>query len=146
MLMDCFLLTESRVGSRLTEFYDDYLDSYGGEADPPPLPNPHNKSDKINAWVRENANLNVLPSPPMMRSPSRSAPPSSYAPSSYGGSSMRRKLSRRTTTRTVARSAYDEEEEEGYGSGEYDDGPFELIKIRIKVSLFPSSSLFKPGC
>jgi hypothetical protein len=26
-----------------------------------------------------------------------------------------------------------EEEEEGYGSGEYDDGPFELTKIRVKV-------------
>jgi len=46
---------------------------------------------------------------------------------------MRRKLTRRTTTRTAARSAYDEEEEEGYGSGEYDDGPFELIKIRVKL-------------
>lgn len=31
-----------------------------------------------------------------------------------------------------AQSTY-EEEEEGYVSGEYEDGPFELIKIRIKL-------------
>ncbi len=48
---------------------------------------------------------------------------------------MRRKLTRRGTSRQVisrAQSTY-EEEEEGYGSGEYDDGPFELVKIRVKV-------------
>jgi len=27
----------------------------------------------------------------------------------------------------------EDEEEEGYGSGEYDDGPFELVKIRVKL-------------
>jgi hypothetical protein len=27
------------------------------------------------------------------------------------------------------------EEEEGYVSGEYDEGPFELVKIRVKVRL-----------
>lgn len=56
---------------------------------------------------------------------------------------MRRRLTRRTTTRT-ARNVYDEEEEEGYGSGgEYDDGPFELVKIRIKVGFSPSLELFE---
>jgi hypothetical protein len=127
-------LKQSSAGSRLTEFYDDYLDSYGGDDSAPPLPTPNkSKSDKISAWVRENANPNVQPPLGVTRSPSRSAPPSTFAPSSYGGGSMRRKLTRRTTTRTAARSAYDEEEEEGYGSGEYDDGPFELIKIRVKL-------------
>jgi hypothetical protein len=51
---------------------------------------------------------------------------------------MRRKLSRRPTQSRAPssriQSTYDEEEE-GYGSGgEYEDGPFELIKIRVKVS------------
>ena len=47
---------------------------------------------------------------------------------------MRRKLTRRGTSSRQQRvaSAY-EEEEEGYVSGEYDDGPFELVKIRVKV-------------
>ena len=47
---------------------------------------------------------------------------------------MKRRLTRRGTRRTMAPSMYNEdEEEEGYGSGEYDDGPFELVKIRVKV-------------
>lgn len=48
---------------------------------------------------------------------------------------MKRKLTRRTTNRAPSnriQSSY-EEEEEGYGSGEYDDGPFELVKIRVKL-------------
>lgn len=28
-----------------------------------------------------------------------------------------------------------EEDEEGYVSGEYEDGPFELMKIRVKVCI-----------
>ena len=28
------------------------------------------------------------------------------------------------------------EEEEGYVSGEYEDGPFEMVKIRVKVDSF----------
>jgi hypothetical protein len=33
-------------------------------------------------------------------------------------------------------SSYEGEEEEGYVSGEYDDGFYELMKIRIKVRIF----------
>lgn len=48
---------------------------------------------------------------------------------------MRRRLTRRGTS-SRAQSRY-VEEEEGYVSGEYeDDGPFELIRIRVKVSTF----------
>jgi hypothetical protein len=47
-------------------------------------------------------------------------------------------VTRRNTSR---RSAY-EEEEEGYASGEDFDGPFELIKIRVKV-IKTSSDLVK---
>jgi len=48
---------------------------------------------------------------------------------------LRRKGTRRTSPRTPGgtQSAY--EEEEGYASGEYDDAPFELAKIRVKVDV-----------
>lgn len=125
--------------NRLTEFYDDYLDSYGDE-NPPPLPSGGGAAgpsppDRIAAWARSNANPNYAPAP--ARSGSRSAPTSNYAPSSYGGGgSVRRKLTRRGTSsaRSRIQSSY-EEEEEGYVSGEYEDGPFELVKIRVKVRI-----------
>ncbi|EEB97753.1 hypothetical protein MPER_02860, partial [Moniliophthora perniciosa FA553] len=86
--------------------------------------------DRVAAWARSNANPNYPP----QRSGSRSAPTSNYAPSSYGGGSLRRKVTRRGTQRAASRiaSSY-EEEEEGYVSGDYDDGPFELVKIRVKL-------------
>lgn len=130
-------LTEA--DSRLTEFYDDYLDSYNPQDSPPvpvisAAPPP---SDRVGAWARSNANPNYPPGA-VARSGSRSAPNSQYAPSSYGGGgggSLRRKVTRRANPRSVSRiqSTY-EEEEEGYVSGEYEDGPFELTLIRVKVS------------
>ncbi|KJA20777.1 hypothetical protein HYPSUDRAFT_42870 [Hypholoma sublateritium FD-334 SS-4] len=121
--------------SRLTEFYDDYLDSYGPEDSPPvPVISAAPASDRVGAWARSNANPNY-PLAGVARSGSRSAPNSQYAPSSYGGTgSIRRKLTRRNTNRTPSRiqSTY-EEEEEGYVSGEYEDGPYELTLIRIKI-------------
>ncbi|KAF8893874.1 NADPH oxidase regulator NoxR [Infundibulicybe gibba] len=118
--------------NRLTEFYDDYLESYG-EENPPPLPNAVVNTappDRVAAWARSNA----APGYPPVRSGSRSAPTSNYAPSSYGGGSLRRKVTRRGVARAPSRiqSAY-EEEEEGYVSGEYEDTQFELIKIRVKL-------------
>lgn len=94
-------------------------------------------SDRVGAWARSNANPNYPPAG-VARSGSRSAPNSQYAPSSYGGTgSIRRKLTRRTTNRAPSRiqSTY-EEEEEGYVSGEYEDGPYELTLIRIKASSY----------
>ncbi|THU89357.1 hypothetical protein K435DRAFT_678103 [Dendrothele bispora CBS 962.96] len=139
---------QKESGPRLTEFYDDFVDSYGDTSDqPPPLPTNTagvgaggpgggGPPDRIAAWARSNANPNNLPpTTGVMRSGSRSAPTSNYAPSSYGGASVRRKLTRRGTSRAASsriQSTY-EEEEEGYGSGEYEDGPFELIKIRVKL-------------
>ncbi|KAJ7350408.1 NADPH oxidase regulator NoxR [Mycena albidolilacea] len=120
--------------SRLTEIYDDYLDAYNDEP-PPPMPNaPPQQPDRVAAWARSNANGAPAASTPqqgafVQRAGTRSAPGSSYAPSSYGGGSVRRRVTRRNTSR---RSAY-EEEEEGYASGEDFDGPFELIKIRVKL-------------
>jgi len=49
-----------------------------------------------------------------------------------GGGSIRRKPTRRPTQRRP-RPTY-EEEEEGYVSGEYDE-PYELMTIRVKVSI-----------
>lgn len=117
--------------SRLTEIYDDYLESYNDEA--PPLPNAQ-QPDRVAAWARSNANPASAgpPSAFMQRTGTRSAPGSSYAASSYGGGgSVRRRVTRRNTSRR-AQSTY-EEEEEGYASGEDFDGPYELIKIRVKV-------------
>jgi len=115
---------------RLTEFYDNYLDSYTDDVEPP-LPTIGSRMgtpDRVAAWARSNAN----PPGNTLRS-ARSAPSSQYAPSSFGGSSVRRKLTRRTTNRSRAPVSMYEEEEEGYVSGEYEDGPFELVKIRVKL-------------
>jgi neutrophil factor 2 len=129
----------------MTEFYDSYLDSYT-QASEPPLPSLPSSSigsgpgsgggpnpERIAAWARSNA----TPINPPQRVLSRSAPSSNYAPSSFGsGGSLRRRLTRRTTTRSRAPVSMYEEEEEGYVSGEYEDGPFELVKIRVKVRDF----------
>ncbi|KAJ7690705.1 hypothetical protein B0H17DRAFT_1064533 [Mycena rosella] len=123
--------------SRLTEIYDDYLDSY---TDDPPPPMPNAPPDRVAAWARSNASPGAGPNNQgnqgsqgafVARSGTRSAPTSNYAPSSYGGGSVRRRVTRRNTARRTV-SAY-EEEEEGYASGEDYDGPFELIKIRVKL-------------
>jgi len=101
--------------ARMSEIYDDYLDSYDHGS--PVLP-----PDRVSAWARSNS---------APRPGSRSAPHSQYAPSSYGGS-MRRKSTKRANPRAFrAQTTY--EEEEGYGSGEYDDGPIELTLIRVKL-------------
>ncbi|EFI28161.1 NADPH oxidase regulator NoxR [Coprinopsis cinerea okayama7 len=114
---------------RITEFYDDYLDSYEDQPPVPQLSAPPT-ADRVATWARQ------TPAYPagVARSTSRSAPNSQYAPSSYGGGSMRRKPTRRATSRQQNRigSTY-EEEEEGYGSGDYDDGPFEMNLIRVKL-------------
>ena len=122
LFIECTLESEGR----LTEFYDDYLNGYD-DPSAPPVPEVSAPPDRVAAWARGNAGY------PPSRNASRSAPNSSYTPSSFGGS-VRRKPTRRATTRTPSRiqSTY-EEEEEGYGSGEYDDGPFEMTLIRIKV-------------
>ncbi|KAI0052816.1 hypothetical protein FA95DRAFT_1553095 [Auriscalpium vulgare] len=101
--------------SRMTEFYDSYLDSYADPA--PPMPPAPGGSDRVAQWARNNGGPGSAPS---------------RAPSAYGGSTRSGTLKRRTTRRT-APSMYDEEEE-GYvtGSGEWDEG-YELQKIRVKI-------------
>ncbi|KAF9524021.1 NADPH oxidase regulator NoxR [Crepidotus variabilis] len=111
--------------SRLTEFYDDYIDSYGGVA--PPMPPPNTNTERVGNWARNNAN------PALARAGSRSAPTSQYAPSSYGGTGSVRRRGTKRSVRAPSRiqSTYDDEEE-GYGSGEYDE-VFEMNIIRVKV-------------
>lgn len=101
----------------MTDFYDDYINAYGGAEDVPPVP-----ADRVATWARNNAN-------PPQRSRSM-APPSSYTPSAAG--TLRRKTTKRSN-RAPTRSTYYEEEEEGYASGDYEDGPYEMTKIRVKL-------------
>jgi len=117
--------------NRVTEFYDDYLDSYNDNA--PQSANGPQPPDRIAQWASANANPNFS-SGQSMRSGPRSAPVSNYAPSSFGTGPLRRKTTRRGISRAMSRSQSTyEEEEEGYVSGDYEDGPFELIKIRVKL-------------
>jgi len=129
----CLATTSKEKNSRLTEFYDDYLDSYDDSSAPVPsvpklLVAP---DDSAAAWARSNAT--GVPPISVSRTNSRGPYASSYALGS--GSGMRRKLSRRPTQRGFRmQSTYREDEEEGYASGDYDDDEFyELMKIRIKV-------------
>ncbi|TFK80518.1 hypothetical protein K466DRAFT_591793 [Polyporus arcularius HHB13444] len=119
-------------GARMTEFYDDYLDGYTGEAaeEVPPLPS---AEGRVANWAKG-----------VGRGGRPSAPPSSYGGGSVmGGGSVRRKLTRRGTAsrregagaRSQTSSSFYggyEEEEEGYVSGEYED-VFEMVKIRVKL-------------
>jgi len=109
---------------RLTEIYDGYMGGFTDE-EPPAVPP---AQGRVAAWARTNANPGNVPS----RSPSTRAP-SAYASSAVG--SVRRRPTRRGTVNRApsrARTSF-EEEEEGYVSGEYEDGPYELSKIRVKV-------------
>ena len=112
----------------MTEFYDDYLDGYTGDAAEdvpvPPLPG---ADGRVANWAKG-----------VGRGARPSAPPSSFGGSiGAGGGSVRRKLTRRGTSRANSRAASSfyggyEEEEEGYVSGEYED-VFEMVKIRVKL-------------
>ncbi|KAI9462624.1 hypothetical protein F5148DRAFT_217228 [Russula earlei] len=89
-----------------SEYFDNLVDSYA-RASPPP------KNERIANWARNNAGG------------------LSRSPSSFGGSTRSGTIKRRVTRRTVAPSAYDEDEE-GYVSGEWDE-MYELTKIRVKI-------------
>ena len=110
------------AGEQTADFYDDYLDSY---RDRRPAPR---RSNTIASWARNNANPGNFPP---SRSASTRVPPSSY---SGGGSIRRRGTSVSRQRSTVRRNIAYEEEEEGYGSGDYEDGSFaEFSKVRVKV-------------
>lgn len=105
--VDAALAPEQRV----SDFYDNYLDPYGG-IDPGQVCPPNSSSaPRSNAAQRD-----------AVKSPLRSAPV---------GSSMRRKPARRNNH--GRRPSYGHEEEEGYGSGEFEEIIYEMSKIRIKI-------------
>jgi len=115
--------------SRLTEFYDDYLDTYGA-GEEPPVPE---DARRVAAWAQK-----TQPGPPSRMTSTRT-PPSAYG---GGGSQMGMPLRRRVTRRNTyarsmrgAQSQFGDEEEE-YGS-DFDDAGFELVKIKVKVSPHP---------
>jgi len=112
----------------MTDFYDDYIDSYRD-----PAPAPVQRSNTIASWARNNANPG---NHPPSRSPSTRLPPSSYSGGGGGGGGVRRRNTGMSRQRSVLRrnTAY-EEEEEGYGSGDYDDGSAfaDFSKVRVKV-------------
>lgn len=115
----------------MTDFYDDYIESYKDQ--PPPRVQ---RSNTVASWARNNATPGNYPPPPT-RSSSLRPPPSSYNGSGNGGGgSVRRRgttVSRQRST--LRRNTAYEEEEEGYGSGDYDEGPsfVEFAKVRVKV-------------
>lgn len=105
--------TSPRGGdTRMTEFYDNLVDSYADAPQPPSAGN-----DRVANWARN----------------ATGGPPPSRAPSAYGGSTRSGTIKRRVTRRTVAPSVYDDDEE-GYvtGSGEWDE-MYELTKVRVKI-------------
>jgi neutrophil factor 2 len=104
-----------RGGPRMTEFYDNLVDSYADLPQPPSA-----GDDRITNWAR-----NTPGGAPSGRAPS--------APSAYGGSTRSGTIRRRVTRRAVAPSVYDDEEEASMvGSGEWDE-MYELTKIRVKI-------------
>lgn len=112
------------AGTRLTEIYDDYLVAYEQEEEPPL---PAGGAARVAAW----ANKTAPGAPPPVRSQSTRSPPSAFGGSS---GSLRRKVTRRTGTSRGSRSTiYEDDDEEGYASGDYDDGAYELTKIRVKI-------------
>ena len=110
------------VEERMTEFYDDYLDAYKDQA-----PLPVKRSNTVASWARNNAN----PGTPPSRSPSARLPPSSYT----SGGSVRRCNTTTSRQRPTPRRNTTYEEEEGYGSGDYEDGSAfaEFSKVRVRV-------------
>jgi hypothetical protein len=102
--------------------FDDYIDTYRDRRPPP------RRSNTIASWARNNAG----PGNPPSRSLSTRPPPSSYS----GGVGVRRRATSVGRQRSVVRrnTTY-EEEEEGYGSGDYDDGLAlaEFSKLRVRV-------------
>ncbi|KAI0724138.1 NADPH oxidase regulator NoxR [Fomitopsis betulina] len=107
----------AQPGVRTTEIYDSYLDGY---ADEPLPPVPEGRQTPRRAGTTGG------------RGGRAQAPTSMYSSaSSAGGMGARRRPSRRPTMGKRQVSTY--EEEEGYESGEWDEGPMELVRIRVKL-------------
>jgi len=133
----------------MTEFYDDYIDSYRTPArSSPSPPAPSRASDRGNGnvatWAKANANpTNYPPS----RAPSRTGPPPTQALGL-----MRKHTRTQTAPSRASQRSSGYEQEEGYASGDYEEPVSQnLSKIRIKVhyqddirgmALAPTTSFF----
>jgi hypothetical protein len=112
--------------TRLTEIYADYLEEDAGAE--PPLPE---NAGRVQQWAAR-----TLPGAPTgpSRAVSQRDGTNAYARSQYGSSSggSRRRGPSRPYPRSAAPSNF-EGEEEGYGSGDYEEA-FELLRIKVKAS------------
>ncbi|CAG7854231.1 SubName: Full=Uncharacterized protein {ECO:0000313/EMBL:CCA67530.1} [Serendipita indica DSM 11827] len=114
------------ANQRVTDIYDDYMEGYGA-GEEPPLPD---EAKRVQAWASK-----TLPGPPAApsRAVSQRVPPSAFGSrSQYSGSAMGRRPTRRQTSRGRGGASNFGEEEDGYGSGDYDEG-FELVRIKVKI-------------
>ncbi|KAF9225110.1 hypothetical protein BS17DRAFT_750579 [Gyrodon lividus] len=107
--------------SRLDKFYDDYINTYTDDA-PPSL-------------ILGSGVVPPHPRSQITRVPSRSAASHRNiggmgGPSGSVGETLKRKPRRRPTVR---RMSMFEEEEDGFVTEEYDEGPWELSNIRVKL-------------
>lgn len=108
----------------MTDFYDDYINSYADNS-------PVRRNNTVASWARNNATPETPP--PLSRSPTtRPPPPSSY--NANAGGVRRRGTMGRQRSMARRKPTY-EEEEEGYGSGDYEDvsSYSDSSKIRVKV-------------
>ena len=108
--------------SRLTEFYDDYLDTYG--QDEPPLPD---DTRRVAAWAQR-----TQPGPPS-RSMSTRPPPSAYGGASSQAGGLRRRVTKRSAYARSVRAPSQFGDEDEYEGSDFDDAGFELVKIKVKV-------------
>jgi len=131
------------------DIYDEYLGP-DDDADLPPVPTLQpappgggNRAASVANWARQNTEYQappVLPLQPQRPPPnaglSRSRSTSNLSPSDqyYQGGAPRRRLTRRGTGRSArSKTPSPYEEEEGYESGGFDDGPMEMNIIRVKL-------------
>jgi len=139
------LQSDGTGNPRLTEIYDDYLGAYEQEEEPAvPVPVPVPGASRVAAWATRTA-PGAPAAPSRAVSPGTRIPPSSFGGSAStgttraggGGLSLRRKLTRKingSISLVRGRNLYEDEEEEGYASGDYEDGAYELTKIRVKIN------------
>lgn len=118
----CHAHVFTKPEKRVSEFYENYLDEYGGSESAAPAPGP-TSTPTMPAKPVPDRSRRQRESTMSRNSGLRSAP--------VGGSMRRRGTSKRYT-RGSSR-AY-EEEEEGYGSGDYEEFSLDnMQKIRVKV-------------
>lgn len=109
--------------SRLTEIYNDYLDTYGAQEEPP-LPD---DARRVAAWAEK-----TQPGPPS-RMMSMRTPPSAFGGSQGGG--LRRRVTKRSAYARSVRAPSQFGDEEEFDGSDFDDAGFELVKIKVKVRI-----------